>query len=303
MIQYLSHNEIDKVKWDHCIGLAENQLIFGLSWFLDIMSPGWEALVKNNYEEVMPLTWKKKTGFYYLFQPFFVQQLGIFGSTSSVKQQDDFLKNIPSKFKLVDIHMNASFQSNNFSKPKKNYVLPLDMPYEVVIKNFKPQAWRNINYSRKNSIQIKAFEFTNSIRFFRENIGDKIHTVKSVHYRRLEKAMEEAHLRKQLMSICSCTLSGEVLAVATLFRFQKRIIFNLATVNAEGRKQRAMYAIIDYIIQKYAGTGFILDFEGSEIQSIETFYKGFGAKLQPYYHLRINKLPWPISLLKPALTN
>jgi hypothetical protein len=276
MIQYLSHNEIDKVKWDYCIGLAENQLIYGLSWFLDIMSPGWDALVKDNYEEVMPLTWKKK---------------------------DDFLKNIPSKFRLVDIHMNASFQSNNFSKPKKNYVLPLDMPYEVVIKNFKPQAWRNINYSRKNCIQIKVFEFTNSIRFFRENIGDKIHTVKSIHYRRLEKAMEEAHLRKQLMSICSCTPSGEVLAVATLFHFQKRIIFNLATVNAEGRKQRAMYAIIDYIIQKYAGTGFTLDFEGSEIQSIETFYKGFGAKLQPYYHLRINKLPWPISIFKRSLTN
>jgi len=61
-----------------------------------------------------------------------------------------------------------------------------------------------------------------------------------------------------------------------------------------------MYAIIDYIIQQYAGTGFVLDFEGSEISSIETFYKGFGATHQPYYHLRINKLPWPIKWLKPV---
>ncbi len=300
MIQYLSHDAIDKVKWDHCIGLAENQLIYGLSWFLDIMCPGWEALVKNDYEEVMPLTWKRKAGIYYLYQPFFVQQLGIFGLRGSAAQSDEFLKSIPSKFRLVDVHMNASFRGNELSRARKNYVLPLDMPYEAVIKNFRPHAWRNILLSRKNKIQIKAFEFTNSIRFFRDHIGDKIHTVKSPHYRRLESAMEEAHHRKQLLSICSCNLDGEVLAVATLFHFRKRIIFNLATVNPEGRKQRAMYAIIDYIIQQYAGTGFVLDFEGSEIESIEAFYKGFGASLQPYYHLRINKLPWPIRWLKPA---
>ncbi|MDZ4667693.1 MAG: hypothetical protein SGJ00_07395 [bacterium] len=56
MIRYLSHSAIDKVKWDHCIGTAENHLIYGLSWFLDIMCTEWEALVKGNYEEVMPLT-------------------------------------------------------------------------------------------------------------------------------------------------------------------------------------------------------------------------------------------------------
>jgi hypothetical protein len=82
IIQHLTHAEIDKVKWDACIDKAGNGLIYGHSVYLNKMCNGqWDALVMGNYETVMPLTRRKKWGIYYLYQPAFTQQLGIFSIT------------------------------------------------------------------------------------------------------------------------------------------------------------------------------------------------------------------------------
>src|ERR1700759_1778470 len=75
MISYLSHSDIDKLRWDACISHAQYSIIYGYSWYLDMVSPGWDALVDDDYQSVFPLTWKKKFGLYYLSQPNFAQHL------------------------------------------------------------------------------------------------------------------------------------------------------------------------------------------------------------------------------------
>ena len=59
MIQLLKHNEIDKPRWDECIQNSPNGLIYAYSWYLDFISPKWEAMVRGDYEFIMPLTCKK----------------------------------------------------------------------------------------------------------------------------------------------------------------------------------------------------------------------------------------------------
>ena len=46
MIQYLEHNQIDKKKWDATVEECGN--IYAYSWYLDIVHPGWEALVEED---------------------------------------------------------------------------------------------------------------------------------------------------------------------------------------------------------------------------------------------------------------
>ena len=77
-IKYISYAEIDKQKWDSCIQHAVNGLIYAYSWYLDAMAENWDALVLGDYETVMPLTWNKKYGVHYLYQPYFCASLGIF---------------------------------------------------------------------------------------------------------------------------------------------------------------------------------------------------------------------------------
>jgi hypothetical protein len=77
-IRHLKHSEIDLQKWDSCVQNAANALVYAESWYLDIVSPHWEALVADDYEYVMPLPVKRKFGIPFLVQPPLSQQLGVF---------------------------------------------------------------------------------------------------------------------------------------------------------------------------------------------------------------------------------
>ncbi len=96
-ISYLPQANIDKSKWDRCIDSSENGLIYAYSFYLDAMSENWDALIVNDYEMVMPLTWKKKYTIYYLYQPLFTASLGIFGNNISAEMVKTFLEKIPVK--------------------------------------------------------------------------------------------------------------------------------------------------------------------------------------------------------------
>ena len=105
-IQYLQRHQVDTTKWDHCMDNSSNGLIYGYSFYLDHMSKNWDALVMGDYEAVMPLTWNKKYGIHYLYQPFFAAQLGIFGTGLSPITIRSFLAAIPAKFKYWDFYLN-----------------------------------------------------------------------------------------------------------------------------------------------------------------------------------------------------
>src|SRR6187401_3064758 len=134
-IKHLQHKEIDKAKWDSCISNALNGLIYGYSFYLDCMARHWDTLVFRDYEAVMPLTWNKKYGFYYLYQPAFTASLGVFGKNLNKELIDDFIKNIPPKFKLIEISLNTGNiigDSKTFSLVRSNYILHLNKPHEEI---------------------------------------------------------------------------------------------------------------------------------------------------------------------------
>ena len=78
MINYFRHTQINKNRWDDCIGRSLNRRVYAFSWYLDLVCPGWDAMIENDYERVFPLTHHQKWRVSYLAQPYVTQQLGIF---------------------------------------------------------------------------------------------------------------------------------------------------------------------------------------------------------------------------------
>ena len=93
--------------------------------------------------------------------------------------------------------------------------------------------------------------------------------------------------------------TGNEITAAAFFAYSKtRAIYLLSASSQKGKEQRGMFRIVDAFIQDHAGSGLILDFEGSNIPSVARFFSGFGAQPEIYQNVSFNRLPSTFTKLK-----
>ncbi|MEW6469084.1 MAG: GNAT family N-acetyltransferase [Bacteroidota bacterium] len=302
MIRHLEHKAVDKAKWDRCIERSANSLIYAYSWYLDVVSPGWEALVLDDYTAVMPLTCRTKYGIRYLYQPFFTQQLGVFSPAETTEiQLREFLDAIPEKFRFIEINLN---QSNTFPltgiqvKKNLNHELELGRPYPELFRAYSENTRRNIRKAGKHELVLKKdAELAGIITLFRQNRGREVKELKARDYAVLSELVGVCRRRGRVQ--VWGVLSGRRLCAGAVFVSDgRRSIFLFSGLSAEGKEKGAMPFLIDHYIREYCGKDIILDFEGSNDRSLARFYKGFGSKECVYLQVRKNRLPRVIRWLK-----
>lgn len=288
-INYLKHNDIDKEKWDRCIASSINDLIYARSFYLDIMSPGWDALEMNGYESVMPLTWKKKFGIRYLHQPSFTQQLGIFGPG---KFDEILIKPFLDKafkvFDFAEINLNFANTYKAADKQKSNFFLPLNKPFEEIEKNFHKEIKREV---RKNRLLYLPSEKYNNVILLFKSLYNKKTSFKRQQYERFSMLCDFLSKQDSLIVRKVEDEKGQLLSSAILFSDKKRLYYILAATTDEGRKVKANYFLLYNLIKEYSEQDRIFDFEGSDIPSIQFFFKKFGPLEEKYPFIVHNNLP------------
>ena len=301
MIRYLKHHRINKEKWDEAIEKSQFPVVYAMSWYLDRVCPGWEALVEGNYRSVFPVTGNRKFGIHYLYQPFFTQQLGLF----STKKEGDihkFIDAIPRKYKFIQIALNEKnpLSECNWKKvTNQTFHLDLDQEIEDIRKDYSENTKRNLKKAQKHAIKIiRNDRFSDLIRLFRENRGGELKNLKDRHFIMLLDVMEESHRRDMGFAWSVYTEKGDYCAGAFFLESFDRYIFLFSATDDTARKNGAMAALIDHFIKQHCNRKVILDFEGSNLRNLARFYSGFGAKPVDYNGLVINRLPKPIRWLK-----
>ena len=131
-IHYLKRKELDVTRWDRCIDDADNGLIYACSFYLDTMCDNWDALVLGDYQAVMPLPWRKKWGVKYVYQPAFIQRLGVFGETSP-ELLNMLYQQALKRFSFLHYNVSeaTSIKKAHF-KRRPNFFIDLSQPYERV---------------------------------------------------------------------------------------------------------------------------------------------------------------------------
>lgn len=300
-IEYVPYKEIDFIKWDHCISSASNGLIYGHSYYLDHMAKQWDALVWNDYEAVMPLTWNRKYGIAYLYQPFLTAQLGVFGNDITPKLLEVFLQAIPSKFRYWDFYLNHKnvFQLNGFHLyPRKNYVLNLDIPYEDLYKNYRENIRRNVRKAEQLGCKpIMDFDVekvitlaVDQMRTYTKESSDNVE--------RFRKLYSYLHSRKQAINYGILSAKDELIASCIFVFSHNRAYYILVGNHPDGRTIGASHSLIDAFIKDNASKKMLLDFEGSDIRNLAFFYSSFGAYEENYTAIKMNKLPFYLKWLK-----
>ncbi|MGG9972502.1 GNAT family N-acetyltransferase [Ferruginibacter sp. SUN002] len=300
-IQHIPYKEIDKDKWDKCIDNADNGSIYAYSFYLDAMSKNWDALVLNDYEIVMPLTWNKKYGFYYLYQPFFCASLGVFGNNISKETLEAFLNAIPKKFKLWDIYLNHknNHTLDNFNLyQRRNFILPLNDAYENIYNNFRENIKRNIKKATGLNCSVRREIGIDDIIALAKDQSKTFSPIAADDFERFKKLYAILKDRQKTANYAVYLPSGELAASAVFLFSHNRAYYILVGNHPNGKTVGASHVLIDAFIKDHSNNNIVLDFEGSDVQNLAFFYSGFGAKEELYTGIKLNRLPFWVRWFK-----
>jgi hypothetical protein len=301
MIVYHKNNEIDREQWDNCIKNSPGVKPYAFSWYLDIMVPGWQALVDDDYDSVFPVPGFSRFGVQYVSTPSFLQQLGAFSPDKPAsKAIMEFLEYMPDMYRYIDLCIGQKIKIDGYKVTEKtNFELDLSKSYEKLWENFSPLCKNNIEASAK-----KRPEFVSDITpreilsLFIRNKEKEIRGIKMSEYERL----------KNLVNFCMKNKKGRVIGVRAA---KRKLIFGIFIIETVGRKtllfavntpqsreRRIDYFVVNELIKNHSSTKTNLDFAGSSIPSIASFMESFGCVRVPFYRIYRNRLLWPVRLMK-----
>lgn len=286
MIRRLKYNEIDFKKYTNCLENSEQRKYSATKDFLDITSDKkWELLVYNDYEAVMPIPYIKKLGLKFIINPKLCQQLGIFSKEDNIIINDQFLDFLKSKYRIWYYAFNDTNQFTQTLKRRKNYLInPED--YEVVRQRYSPKRKRKLRLENDVALQseIKEMTYDDAEKFISKNfIGAKNDNDRAVFLKIFSKFQQKNNLK-----VVAFLFENEIINIIVLY-LEEKVIALLGTFNSKNYiKLSGSSILIDYVIRDQIENR-IFDFEGSEVPSVEEFFRGFRPELKPYPIIKNSK--------------
>lgn len=303
-IRHLTQKEIDHEKWDITIDQAVNGQSYAYSWYLDCVAENWDALVSDDYAYIMPLPWNAKwLGVKQIYQPIFTQQLGIFGK--EILDEEiilSFLKALPNEFKYVLTHLNELNPIGNLAdftiNPRRNMLLDLSESHEVLHNNFRKSLRQRIRKGKKElHFAINKTSPEELVGYYQKHLNHKVGLPDST-YQRVLKLMKTA-LTLGKGNIYSAHFADGSFATGIFFaESHNRMVQLFGPSVPAGKKANAKHFLLDAIIEYFAESGRILDFEGSEIPPIAEFFRGFNPQEVFYYQIIKDDFPFWIKGLQ-----
>ena len=282
----IARKDINEKAWNDLVEEKSEGLPYAFTWYLDAVTDDWYAVVFDNYKAVFPFQIKKKWGLKYSLQAFLTQQLGLIGGNDELLEKA--LKEIEKKVWHYHLQLNSfNHAKKGVISIRKNFELPLNLDYLNLQRQYNTNCKRNIKKVPKEVKIIIDTTFSdddiNFIKSYSKLSLNKDNLLK------LRKLLFNAQNEKTLQ-IAKAYKEKELLSLVILIKTKKRIVYLISVSSQEGLKNKAMFKIVDDLIRQYAGTNLLLDFEGSNMENIARFYKGFGSIQVNYQEIKYNKL-------------
>jgi hypothetical protein len=297
-IRYLRRQQIDISKWDMCVKQSSNGWLYARSFFLDGLGR-WGALVKGDYDYIMPLPQKKKYGLPYVYSPPIIGQLGIISSQPvTTALTDAFIARVHRLFYVADIRLNEQNPGESrrlsglTSATRPNYILPLQETYPVLYDRFSADGKKNIRTThRLGLVPDYDIPISTVIRLYRDAYGKKNLNYSEKDYQTIDRIATLCITKGQGFTLGIHDPEKNLHAAGFFGIDEKRVYYLLGAPTPEGRKSNAVHRLVDEVIKKYAGTGLVFDFEGSYIPSVAAFYRKFAPMTSQYDEILIHRLP------------
>ena len=296
--------------------------IFSRDWWLDAVCGGaenWDvALVEKGAKVIasMPYYLKKKAGFSLLTHPPLTQTLGPWFSPSKAKyakaltEQKDLMQALIDQLPAFDLfvqnwnHHNTNwlpFYWRGFSQTTLyTYVLPdisdEDLIWSGLQANIRTdirKAENRFKLTIRDDIGLDAFLRLNRLTFERQG---KALPYSEEFVRRLDAACGERDCRKILIAVDS---EGRHHAGVYIVWDENSAYYIMGGGDPELRNSGATSLCMWHAIRYAATVTRQFDFEGSMMESVERFFRGFGSRQTQYF--RITKTPSRILRIREVM--
>lgn len=267
-------------------------LPYFFSWYLDVVSPGWHALVKEDYSVLFPVTVKNRFFIDYVVQPKFSAQLGMLGGTDT---DWEWISTWIQKYYFsIRIALNTN-QPEQIAKPDGfvgvTYRMKLDKDAETLFAEMTSHHRQNVRKAIRGEVEVIPTNALTVGNFFKTNKGKELKLGDSF-YTTWLKLASEMEKRGAVYHVAAIR-KGAILSAASFVVYNGWLIYLLASSSKVGRKYSANHALIWSQISRFAGSGLEFDFEGSSIPELARFYAGFGAKSYSFPRFHITKFRIP----------
>lgn len=294
MIKYIKRKDLDTTKYNACIENALNTRVYAFSWYLDIVADNWDVLVYGDYEAVMPVPWRQKFFIKYVYQPFWLLQIGIYYTDTKISL-DLFLKYLKKRFLFAELRMNTGNTFSiyqEFRSRSTMQVISLEESYESIYHNYN----RNRKRDLKKAILAELVEKWGDdpvklVDLFRENVGQRTTDIKEVDYDKLLRVMQVSIEKSVGEILCVYDANNNLVASSFFLNYQERATEVVCSTDFSNRNNGANTFFNDRAIFRYHQNYKIFDFGGSTMKNIAKYYRSFGARDEYYDKLKISKLP------------
>lgn len=251
-------------------------------------------------QAIMPLTWRAKWGQHYLFQPYGVQQLGVFAAHYSDALGQRFIDAVPERFRYWDIHVNESMRTLRFDRVAHStqQVVPVLGDMERQRSAYSTGHRRNLRKAEAHRHLLRSdIAATDFVALFASSTAARHGGIRSVDLEVLRGLVDDILARGE-GCIIGLVEAGRLLAGVLFVEWGGRSILLKSAVDPAGIDRHPMFLLVDHYLEQGAGGNPLLDMAGSDHPGTQRFNAGFGAKSTVYLHLIRNRLPAPLRWLK-----
>jgi lipid II:glycine glycyltransferase (peptidoglycan interpeptide bridge formation enzyme) len=280
---------------------------------MDLIAPGWSGIELRGSDGsllgIMPLNIRKKGPYTVAVQPPLSQYWGIFfapvvpeGTYREYSWKGKAIKAI-----LEALPKNIRYFLYNFA-PEFDYPLPFHWQgyelrtrytYQIDLGQSEKELLagfsRNSRYELRNAEEYRPLVRSTSDvgelkRLFGEYEKAGKPLIKASETEQFFRIMEL--LQKQGAEIMEIGEPGKPAMAAGVFvQYGDRTTYLVSALDPAEKKSGVMTLMLWTAMQKAKETSRIFDFEGSMIEGIEGFFRGFGARPVPYLNIQKNALP------------
>ena len=270
-----------KRQFEQQVALAAELDFFNQVWVQDILHERWCYLIDNESNILLRLPYKNKWVLRAYLQPLFIRSLHVF----SAAQSDKIVGALRRKLFL---HVNLTLPTSNDSHTGIFQKLTWNDGIDEIRGAYSENVKRGLKKAR--SLAFKPITYQDFQTFFVDQKGENLGSLKKKSWLRLAQLFAKA--RAMDAAFCVGAFDQErLVAVALFFKWKDQLYFMKGTLNNLGKKNGALVYLIDAVLEKYADECRVLDFIGSNQESIASFYRKFGAK---DYHYSIVKGRFPL---------